>query len=276
VIVSKGTIHLYKYYEETTPYVSIHLKEAEIIDTASGESAGREYVFGVKTQSGDPRWFAAGSPNDLNLWKEIFLQAKNQESSQPPTRVPVPRSKRTNTAIDRAKKGVISRIGVPVLKKLFGENVRLLNSIKKMVEKNSNKETANKVHTLLIKFIIKINFLFDKKNLTLASLEKVDPPLRKALEILSKYYNTRVRRRVADVNVFVKVEALLAEARDEMIKELEKYLTPKNIENFRYLCDTLANGKFLEKVYACDDQDELPEELDDLDDLITQYTQFHI
>jgi len=61
-------------------------------------------------------------------------------------------------------------------------------------------------------------------------------------------------------------------AKDEMCFKLQPYLTPKNIENLRFLADTLSNAKFLESVYTDPD---LPEELDEIDDVITSYTQFH-
>jgi len=103
----------------------------------------------------------------------------------------------------------------------------------------------------------------------------VDRPLREALELLTKYYNTRIRRynrKHTDPACFIKVEQLVRIAKDEMCIKLQPYLTPKNIENLRFLADTLSNAKFLETVYTDPD---LPEELDEIDDVITSYTQFH-
>jgi hypothetical protein len=181
----------------------------------------------------------------------------------------------TESNIFVAKKRAATVVGVPVMKRLFGENIRLLETVRQIVAKHTNKETAKRVYNLLMKLIIKVNFQFEKKNLTLDSLIDVDRPLRQALELLTKYYNTRIRRynrTHTDTECFVKVEQLIREAKERMCAKLQPYLTPKNIENLRFLSDTLSNAKFLESVYTDPD---LPEELDEIDDVITSYTQFH-
>lgn len=175
-----------------------------------------------------------------------------------------------------AKKRAATVVGVPVMRKLFGENIRLLDTVKQIVAKHIDPDTAKRVYNLLIRLIFKINFQFEKKNLTLESLASVDKPLREALELLTKYYNSRVRRYVRkpaeSESLCARVEQLMCKARDEMCAILEPYLTPKNIKNLRFLSDTLSNASFLEKVY---NDSSLAESLDEIDDLIASYTQFH-
>jgi hypothetical protein len=283
VMIVRGSVHLFQNYEKTDAYLSINMKDAEIIEP-SGEQ-GKDCVFGIKLSGTnannnnsahlEPKWFAASSQYDMAGWREALTGAMSREPSAPPVRPPVPRSQRTNNPLFRAKKRAATVVGVPVMKKLFGENIRLLETIKQIVTKHTSKETAKRVYNLLMKLIIKVNFQFEKKNLTLESLVDVDRPLREALELLTKYYNTRIRRynrRYTDTECFVKVEQLVSRARDAMCVKLQPYLTPKNIENLRFLSDTLSNAKFLESVYTDPD---LPEELDEIDDMITAYTQFH-
>jgi len=261
------------------------VKDLEIVDfTGNNAEIGREFILGIKTNSNNNnnvnelRWFAASSQQDIAGWREALLNAKSQEPSLPPLRAPIPRSKRTNNPLFRAKKKVSTAVGVPVMKKLFGENIRILEIVKHIVSKHVSKETGKRVYDLLMRLIIKVNFQFEKKNLTLESLADVDRPLRAALEQLTKYYNARLRRYNKtikvdkDMELFVNVEQLMYKARDEMCAKVQPYLTPKNIDNLRFLSDTLSNAIFLEKVYT---DPELAEELDEIDDIITSYTQFH-
>jgi hypothetical protein len=48
--------------------------------------------------------------------------------------------------------------------------------------------------TTYLHIVLQIAFLFEKKVLNVSSLAEVDRPLREAIELLSKYYNARVRR----------------------------------------------------------------------------------
>jgi len=275
VIIVKGTMHLFKNYEKTEPYQSVNLQDVEVVEYSGGEPV-REHAFGAKGGTTELRWFSTNSAQELVAWKEALLQGKSQEPSAAPVRSPIPRSKRTRGAFFKAKKRAVTVVGVPVMKKLFGENIRMLDTIRQIVAKHIDPATGKRVYNLLIKLIFKVNFQFEKKNITLESLTEVDKPLREALELLTKYYNSRVRRYVRkpaeNESLTTRVEQLMCKARDEMCKLLEPYLTPKNIKNLRFLSDTLSNAKFLERVY---NDPELSESLDEIDDLIASYTQFH-
>jgi len=191
-------MHLFRNFEKTEPYLTIDMKEVEIVDSHS--ELGRDNVFGIRitagnnTNSAEPKWFAASSQTDAEGWRASLAHAITQEPSAPPVRPSIPRSQRTNSPLFRAKKRAATVVGVPVMKRLFGENIRLLETVRHIVAKHINKETAKRVYNLLMKLVIKVNFQFEKKNLTLESLADVDRPLREALELLTKYYNTRIRR----------------------------------------------------------------------------------
>jgi len=281
VILIKGSLHLFKNYEKTEAYQTINLKDAEVIDY-QGEG-GREATFGVQikgTSSDQPKWFT-GTTAEMNVWREVITNARSQEPSAPPQRATIPRSKRTSSPLFRAKKSVAGRaattkMGKTVLRRMFGEEVQhLLETIKKISTKHANKTTANRVEKILIRLLIKMAFQFEKKNLTVETLVSVERPLREAMELLSKHYNTRVRRytrRNGDMQSFVRVEALAGQAKEELYVKMQPYLTPKNLSNLRFLFDTLSNAKFLSDVFNDPD---LPDELDEIDDAITAYTQFH-
>jgi len=277
VVILEGTLHLYKNFEKTDPYCSLSIRELEISDH---QEPARDFSISLKSP-GDVKYLNASSASELNLWKELFVKAKALEPSLPPSRAVVPKGQRTQGPLFRIQKRVAgqaatTKMGETLLMKMFGEEMHhLLQTMKKVSALHNNKEVAHRVHKLLIKLTIKIAFQFEKKNLTVEHMIPVDRPLREALELLSKYYNARVRRharRHVDDQCFIKVETLSKEAEKELIQRLQPYMTPKNLNNLHFVFDSLTNSAFLQRVF---DDTEIPDELDEIDDAITAYTQFH-
>jgi len=143
------------------------VKDAEVVEYTGGDPPP-EHGFGLQitlttVTTNEPKWFASSSAQDLIAWREALKQAKLQEPSQAPVRARIPRSQRTNNTLFRAKKRAATVVGVPVMRKLFGENIRLLDTVKQIVAKHIDQDTAKRVYNLLIRLIFKINFQFEKK-----------------------------------------------------------------------------------------------------------------
>jgi len=80
-------------------------------------------------------------------------------------------------------------------------------------------------------------------------------------------------RQYPAAETFARIETLARQAEEELIRKLQPYLTPKNLDNVRFLCQKIGTGDFLHTVWS---DPELVEELDEIDDLLTAYTQFHL
>jgi len=176
-----------------------------------------------------------------------------------------------------AGRAATSKMGEVLLMKMFGDEIHhLFSTVKKIIAKHHNKEIAARVHKVLIRLTIKIAFLFEKRVLNVTTLSDVDRPLREAIELLSKYYNAKVRRfpRAFPVTeTFARIQQLSNQAEEELVRKIQPYISPKNLANIHFLFETIATGPFLQKVFS---DTELADELDELDDVITAYTQFHI
>jgi len=281
VYLDGSTLHIYKSYETADPHTSVELKEVEIFHQPPHPN--RQFSLCLKTPE-HHKWIACVTLLELQSWAQAITKAKAFPPSMvPPSRI-ISANQRTNTTFFRIKKSVAgraatSKMGEVLLMKMFGEEIHhLLLSVRKIVTKHHDKQTADRVHKCLIRLVIKIAFLFEKQVLTLADVTEVDRPLREAIELLSKFYTSKMRRFISAkpypaVETFARIETLARAAEEELIRKLQPYLTPKNLNNVKFLFQTIGTGAFLQKVWS---DLELTEELDELDDLITAYTQFHL
>eukprot|EP00026_Physarum_polycephalum_P011604 Phypoly_transcript_11839.p1 GENE.Phypoly_transcript_11839~~Phypoly_transcript_11839.p1 ORF type:complete len:351 (+),score=56.21 Phypoly_transcript_11839:76-1128(+) len=277
-LLDGSSLFIYKNYEKTTPYLTLDLRTLTL-----GEENHHNRQFSVSLQTTDHhKWIACVTAVELQAWRGALLRAKEKDPVPVPVSRPVPPARRTNTSLYRIKKSMAGRaattkMGEVLLMKMFGDEIHhLFATVKKIIAKHHSKEIAARVHKVLIRITIKIAFLFEKKVLNVSSLAEVDRPLREAIELLSKYYNARVRRfprAFPVVETFARIEQLSRQAEDELTRKIQPYVSPKNLANIHFLFETVANGPFLQKVFS---DPELADELDELDDVITSYTQFHI
>lgn len=273
-----ASLHIYKNYEKSEPTLSVDLRTLEFIPETH---RNRQFSFALKTNDWQ-KWMACCTALELTEWRDALQGAKDREPTAPPASKPISAGQRTTGPFYRIKKSVAgraatSKMGEVMLMKMFGEEIHhLFRTVKKIISKHHDKATAFRVHKILIRLTIKVAFLFEKRVLALADIIEVDRPLREAMELLSKFYNSRVRRVHAPypaIETFARIEVLSKQAEEEMSRKLQPYLTPKNLNNVHFLFSTVGSGVFLQKVWS---DPQLADELDELDDVITAYTQFHI
>jgi hypothetical protein len=273
------SLFVYKNYEKTAPYLTLDLRTLTLGDQ---NHSNRQFSLSLQTAE-HHKWVACCTAPELAQWRQAFLRASRRPPVPVPVaRPPVPPHQRTNTSLYKIKKSVAgraatSKMGEVLLMKMFGEDIHhLFHTIKKVMAKHCSKPVANRVHKILIRLTVKIAFLFEKRVLSVATLSEVDRPLREAMELLSKFYNARVRRYPKSFPVaetFARIEQLSRQAEEELVRKIQPYLSPKNLNNIHFVFETIANGPFLQRVFS--DLD-IADELDELDDVITAYTQFHI
>jgi len=274
IILVKGSLYFYKHFEKPDPHASIkNLKEGVFEKDAD---TSKPFTIGIKIGT-DNRCIAAVNAQDQTAWLDALRTSATFIGSPAPERKAIPKGKRTTGTLFKAKKAIAgSAMGTSLIVKLFGEETaHLLKTLKKIVAKHRNKEKAKEVHQGLIKLVVKVAFQIQKKNITMENFSEVDPPLRQAFELLSKYYNARLRRfskRDGEKECFSQVEILAKEAEAGLTKMLSPYLTPKNLAHLHVVFDTLGNADFLRRVWTDPD---LPEELDEIDDQLASYTQIH-
>jgi len=152
------------------------------------------------------------------------------------------------------------------------EIIALLDALKKIVSKDAGEKEATRFENAVIKIAIKTHFQMENKNINSHDFKSIDGPLRESFEMLSKFYNNRrklspeARERI----VLRAVQSLNAVARilEDLIRPFVKM---KNLMLVSEVFDIVANVGFVTRVFS---DPELEEELDALDDAMTNYTQF--
>jgi len=161
------------------------------------------------------------------------------------------------------------------MKKIINEETKtLLNALKSIVEKESeDPKSGAELEKNIIKIAVKSYLIIENKKLEADDFLKADRPLRAAFELLSRCFNGRFRVQ-SDVleEAFVRVESQLKEAEEILTNLLAPFLKPKNLFRISSAFGTLANAKFLHRVFR---DEALTEELEKLVDAMEYYTQFH-
>jgi len=152
------------------------------------------------------------------------------------------------------------------------ETTTLLTALKNIVSKEDVKR-AEDLEKNIIKIAVKAYLLIERNKLDGEEFLKADRPLRAAFEQLARCYNGRFR---VPVDVFmealVRVESMLREAEEIITNLLAPHLTAKNLFRISSAFGTIADSKFLSRVF---NDDSLEEELEKLIDAMEYYTQFH-
>jgi len=154
------------------------------------------------------------------------------------------------------------------------ETASLLVALKKIVSKESgDPKRGDDLEKNIIKIAVKSFLLIENGKLNGEEFLKADAPLREAFELLSKCYNNRGKAK-PDVftNALKKVEGLLKQSEEIFTNILTPFLTSKNIYKVSSAFGTIADAKFLQKVFFDNDLDE---DLGKLIEAMDYYTQFH-
>jgi len=166
-----------------------------------------------------------------------------------------------------------SAIGKKVMKAIINEETTtLLTALKNIVGKEDQKR-AEDLEKNIIKIAVKAYLLIERNKLDGEEFLKADRPLRAAFEQLARCYNGRNRvQNDAFMEALVRVESMLREAEEIITNLLAPHLTAKNLFRISSAFGTLADAKFLSRVFS---DESLEEELEKLIDAMEYYTQFH-
>jgi Domain of unknown function (DUF758) len=136
----------------------------------------RQFSFSLKTQE-HHKWIACCTAQELDEWREALDNAKALDPVPVPVSRPVPPLTHTTLyrsilihllcshPLDtRVKKSVAgraatSKMGEVLLMKMFGEEIHhVFLTMKKIITIHYDKETAARVHKILIRLTIKVLF----------------------------------------------------------------------------------------------------------------------
>jgi len=211
-------------------------------------------------------------------WIDILTKNKELDPHPFPVREEV-KTKKKNL-MGRAKNKVISNvstspIGKKVMKAIINEETAtLLDALKKIVKKESgDPKRSEELEKDIIKIAVKSYLLIENGKLNTEEFLKADKPLREAFELLSKCYNQRGRANPESfMNALLKVESLLKQSEEIFTNILMPHLTTKNIYRISSAFGTIADAKFLQRVFY---DEQLDDDLGKLIEAMDYYTQFH-
>lgn len=219
---------------------------------------------------------SVGEEKEIESWKKDLESSSSKEHADHPF---ISAKRKKEGVMSRAKKNLASKtasspIGKKVMKALLNEETTtLINSLKRIVRKESGQKKADEIEKNIIKIAVKSYLLVENKTLKGEAFLVADKPLRDAFELMAKIFNGRHR---------VKSDKI-AEACDRVVEHFKKaeevitnllapHLKAKNMIRITQTFSAIANRDFLSKVYQ---DDELEPDLENLIDAMEYYTQFH-
>jgi len=272
-----GSFYWYKTANSVSPIGGCDLKECKIdsdvkvgnkdcFSICSGEDNGELFVGYLTSETARESWVNSLSTN------------KDFDPHPFPEREEVKTKKKT--LINRTKKKVVSKtatsaLGKKVMKAIINEETAtLLMALKNIVRKESgNQKRSEDLEKNIIKIAVKSYLLIENGKLSGEDFLKADAPLREAFELLSRCYNQRGRAKPeAFENALKKVEGLFKQSEEIFTNILAPFMTTKNIYRISSAFGTIADSKFLQRVFF---DDTLDEDLGKLIEAMDYYTQFH-
>jgi len=272
-----GSFYWYKTANSQEPIGGCDLRDCRIDNNVK---VGNKDCFSILSGDDEGELFVGylTSETTRDSWVEILNVHKEMDPESFPEREDV-KSKKKNI-MNRTKSKVVSKtatsaIGKKVMKAIINEETAtLLDALKKIVKKESgNSKRAEDLEKNIIKISVKSYLLIEKGKLEGESFLKADAPLREAFELLSRCYNQKGRvNQEVFFNALLKVEALLKQSEEIITNILAPFLTTKNIYRISSAFGTLADAKFLQRVFY---DETLDEDLGKLIEAMDYYTQFH-
>jgi len=166
-------------------------------------------------------------------------------------------------------------LGKKVMKTIVNEETtQLINSIKRIVKKESNNaKKADEMEKNIIKIAVKAYLLIENKTLTADDFLVADKPLRQAFELMVKIYNGRNRvKKEKILEAIEKVVEHLKKTEEIVTNLLAPHLQSGNMLRISQTFAAIANREFLDHVYS---DPELEGDMEKLCDAMEYYTQFH-
>eukprot|EP01103_Thecamoeba_quadrilineata_P005639 TRINITY_DN1540_c0_g1_i1.p1 TRINITY_DN1540_c0_g1~~TRINITY_DN1540_c0_g1_i1.p1 ORF type:complete len:278 (-),score=51.36 TRINITY_DN1540_c0_g1_i1:110-943(-) len=195
-----------------------------------------------------------GSDEEVKSISSSSPIAATSPSKKPP---------RKGSLLFKAKKNMIGKaatsgLGKQVLMKMLDEETsELMQAIKLIFDQRVGKKKATELHNNVIKIVVKIQFQFDKRNLSPQALRPAEVPLRKALRRM-----VSIKRTYNDLNddeklaQFLKVERHVRAVGDILMEPMQPYLTPKNLTMLKNTIDEIGSHDFWMSAYSQPDMKE--------------------
>ncbi|KAH3759780.1 hypothetical protein Pelo_8412 [Pelomyxa schiedti] len=297
-VVYGGTMFYYKNELDVVPAGSANLGGCEV--ALSPDEPKQKNLF--KITSPTATLFASASkPEKRDAWIEAVRQGITLPAHAAPPKDYVPAEKKSIGF--RAKKTlgskiVGSRLGKQSLESfVLNDHVRsLIRALRKIVEAESSKESADFIEKSIIKLVMKVYFEWSRKTISTEDLMQIDRPLREAFNLIDKMYRTSSRKKAALMKEnFLRIELCFGEVfrmlgdlmrphlRPVILlqtRELIPVFRPVNMMMMQQVVDIIGSASFLMRVWDLNREDttgHFDENMFALVNAMTSYTQieFH-
>jgi len=272
-----GSFYWYKTANSVDPIGGCDLNVCKIENNVT---VGDKVCFSISNSEDNGELFVGYLTSETARESWVNSLEKNKELSPHPYPVREEGKTKKKNLINRTKNKLVSTtatstFGKKVMKTILNEETAtLLDALKKIVKKESgNTKRGEDLERNIIKIAVKSYMLIEEGKLNGEDFLKADAPLREAFELLSKCYNQRGRaKQEAFENALQKVETLLRQSEEIFTNILAPYLTTRNIYRVSSAFGSIADAKFLLRVFF---DNELDEDLGKLIEAMDYYTQFH-
>jgi len=271
-----GSFYWYKNAKAVQPIDGCDLSQCNV-----GEmKVEKKDCFSITSKEDDSELFVGYLTSETT--RESWINSLNSNKDKDPSPFPVREEVKVKkkNLINRTKNKVVSKtatsaLGKKVMKTLINEETAtLLGALKNIVSKESgDPKRAEELEKNIIKIAVKSFLLIENGKLNGEEFLKADATLREAFELLSKCYNQKGRAKPeAFDNALKKIEGLLKQSEEIFTNILTPYLTSKNVYRISSAFGTIADAKFLKRVFFNNDLDD---DLGKLVEAMDYYTQFH-
>eukprot|EP01106_Pelomyxa_sp_JSP_P019338 TRINITY_DN960_c0_g1_i1.p1 TRINITY_DN960_c0_g1~~TRINITY_DN960_c0_g1_i1.p1 ORF type:complete len:185 (+),score=62.02 TRINITY_DN960_c0_g1_i1:325-879(+) len=156
----------------------------------------------------------------------------------------------------------------------------LIRALRKIIEAESDKETAEFTEKAIIKLVLKCYLQWSEKSITTQDLLKIDAPLREAFNLIDNLYRKKSTVKAAALKeTFVRIERCFAEVEKLLSALLRQYIRADNMLMLHKVAEHVGSAGFLMRVWDLNREDptgEFDKNMFALVNAMTSYTQIEL